>query len=108
MKIQILDMGKPKVNIDKIKRFTKKRYPYFTEEVFLSIFIAILLHTNKAKIKSANEAIKKYSPKKVCNNAKRIMQKRKEVISIMNTVKGRFVVPVKHLLHFSQVFGDSY
>jgi hypothetical protein len=30
-----------------------------------------------------------------------------ELIRIMNTVKGRFFVPVKKLLHFSQEFGSS-
>jgi hypothetical protein len=35
------------------------------------------------------------------------MKKRKEVINIVKTIIGIFVLPVKNLLHFSHVFGDS-
>ena len=57
-KFQILKKGNVKVQIDNVRRLIKNKYPYFTVEVFLSIFEAILLQTNKANKNCKQEACK--------------------------------------------------
>ena len=56
MKFQTLKKGNVKVQIDNIRRLIRYKYPYFTVEVFFSIFIAILLQTNIANKNWKHEA----------------------------------------------------
>ena len=81
------------------------KYPYLTVEVFLSIFTAIGVHTQRANKKFPKEEKVKNGVKQAESHTKFRIKAPEIDIKIKNTTNGMFLEPVNQLLNFSQRFG---